>query len=62
MEERVRGDPGNATGDPIYAVGAVSSLSAEKAYFRREAQQALMNAIMGLSVSARRRLLLHFYM
>lgn len=43
-------------------MGSVSSLSAEKAYFRREAQKALMNAIMGLSVSARRRLLLHFYM
>ena len=62
MEERVRGDPGNATCDPIYAVGSVSSLSAKKAYFRWEAQKALMNAIMGLSVSARRRLLLHFYM
>lgn len=62
VEERVRGDPGNATCDPIYAVGSVSSLSAEKAYFRREAQKALMNAIMGLSASARRRLLLHFYL
>lgn len=62
VEERVRRDPGNATYDPIYAVGSVSSLSAEKAYFRREAQKALMNAIMGLSASARRRLLLHFYL
>ena len=62
MEERVRGDPGNGTCDPIYAVGSASSLSAEKAYFRQEAQKALRNAIMGLSASARRRLLLHFYM
>ena len=62
VEERVCGYPGNTTCDPIYAVGSICRLSAEKAYFRREAQKALMNAIMRLSVSARRRLLLHFYM
>lgn len=61
VEERVTGDPGGATCDPIYAFTEAKYQSAEKAFFRQEARKALALAIQGLSESARRRLLFHFY-
>ena len=61
VEERSPGDPGGATCDPIYAVTRTRNLSAEKAFFRQEAQKALNNALLGLNTSGRRRLLLHFF-
>ena len=61
VEERVTGDPGGATCDPIYAFTEAKYQSAEKVFFRQEARKALALAIQGLSESARRRLLFHFY-
>ena len=61
LEERVTGDPGGATCDPIYTFTEAKNQSAEKAFFRQEARKALALAIQGLSESARRRLLFHFY-
>lgn len=61
MEERVTGDPGGATCDPIYTFTEAKSQSAEKAFFRQKARKALAAAVQGLSESARRRLRLHFY-
>ena len=60
VEERVTGDPGGATCDPIYTFTEAKYQSAEKVFFRQEARKALALAIQGLSESARRRLLLHF--
>ena len=61
VEERVTGDPSGATCDPIYAFTEAKYQSAEKVFFRQEARKALALAIQGLSESARRRLLFHFY-
>ena len=61
VEERSPGNPGGATCDPIYAVTRAQKLSAEKAFFRHEARKALNSALLGLSTSGRRRLLLHFF-
>ena len=61
VEERVTGDPGGATCDPIYTFTEAKNQSAEKAFFRKEARKALAAAVQGLSESARRRLRLHFY-
>ena len=61
VEERVTGDPGGVTCDPIYAFTEAKNQSAEKAFFRQEARKALAFAAQGLSESARRRLLLHFF-
>ena len=61
VEERSPDDLGGATCDPIYAVTRTRNLSAEKAFFRQKAQKALNNALLGLSTSGRRRLLLHFF-
>ena len=60
VEERVTGDPGGATCDPIYTFTEAKNQSAEKAFFRKEARKALAAAVQDLSESARRRLLLHF--
>ena len=61
VEERVTGDPSGATCDPIYAFTEAKYQSAEKVFFRQEARKALALASQGLSESARRRLLFHFY-
>jgi len=62
VEERQPYDKGDATCDPIYAVTQAHNQSAEKAFFQHEARKALNKALAELSTSARRRLLLHFYM
>lgn len=46
--------------DMVYHVTQAHIDSAEKEFFRQEAKKALVRALLGLSDSARRRLLLHF--
>ena len=46
--------------DMVYLVTEAHVDSAEKVFFRQEAKKALVQALLGLSASARRRLLLHF--
>ena len=46
--------------DMVYLDTATHSDSAEKVFFRQEAKKALVQTLLGLSDSARRRLLLHF--
>lgn len=53
-------DTDSALCDMVYLDTEVHSDSAEKVFFRQEAKIALIRALLGLSDSARRRLLLHF--
>ena len=46
--------------DMVYLDTETHSDSAEKVFFRQEAKKALVQTLLGLSDSARRRLLLHF--
>ena len=46
--------------DMVYLDTETHSDSAEKVFFRKEAKKALVQTLLGLSDSARRRLLLHF--
>ena len=61
VEERMTGDSGGATCDPIYTFTEAMNQSAEKAFFRQEARKALAAAVQDLSESAQRRLLLYFF-
>ena len=53
-------DTVSALCDMVYLVTEAHIDSAEKVFFRKEAKKALVQALRGLSDSARRRLLLHF--
>ncbi len=53
-------DTDSALCDMVYLDTEAHSDSAEKAFFRQEAKKAFVRALLGLSDSARRRMLLHF--
>ena len=59
-EKQNNHDTGSALCDMVYLFTKANSDSAEKVFFRQEAKKALVWALLGLSDSARRRLLLHF--
>ena len=60
MDKQNNTDTDSALCDMVYLDTEVHSDSAEKTFFRQEAKKALVRALLGLSDSARRRLLLHF--
>ena len=60
MDKQNNTDTDSALCDMVYLDTEANSDSAEKAFFRQEAKKALIWALLGLSDSARRRLLLHF--